>query len=167
MEMSVRKLGSCFRTVLFALCLIPSAYAATTAAPEFELPTGSGKINLAGFKGKVVYLDFWASWCAPCRKSFPWMNEMERRYDSDGLVVVAVNLDKERDLAEQFLHDVPARFTVAYDPEGKVAERYGVQGMPSSILIGRDGKVIGTHLGFRTDDISELEKTLKTALGQK
>ena len=115
-------------------------------------------------KGKVVYLDFWASWCPPCRKSFPWMNEMERRYSRQGLAVVAVNLDKDHELADKFLNEVPARFTVAFDPQGTVAESYRVPGMPSSFIIDRNGKIQAIHIGFREEDSADLETSLRSAL---
>lgn len=152
------------KVLFLSLFFIQSTYAANMKAPQFELPTASGKVHLSDFKGKVVYLDFWASWCSPCRKSFPWMNKMARLYGSKGLVVLAVNLDKDRDLAKRFLKDIPAKFTVAFDPEGTVADRYGVQAMPSSYLISRDGKLMQTHLGFRQDDVGEMERSLQKAL---
>ena len=91
---------------------------------------------------------------------------MAQRYSEQGLLVVAVNLDKERALASSFLHDVPANFTIAYDPDGKVADSYQVEGMPSSYLIDRQGNIAMVHLGFRKEDSRELERALKTALGQ-
>ena len=133
-------------------------------APGFVLPTNSGNITLSEFKGKVIYLDFWASWCPPCRKSFPWLNEIQERYGRKGLAVVAINMDKNRDLAGTFLHRVPANFTVAYDPEGRVADSYQIQGMPSSYLIDRKGHIRATYIGFREKDASQLEKDLQTLL---
>ena len=140
------------------------AAVAAEMAPNFELPTTHGTLTLADLKGKVVYLDFWASWCPPCRKSFPWMNEMERRYGDKGLSVVAVNLDKRHNLAKKFLNEVPAKFTVAYDPQGKVAESYHVPGMPSSFIIDRFGKIQAVHIGFRDEDTTDLEETLRSTL---
>jgi cytochrome c biogenesis protein CcmG/thiol:disulfide interchange protein DsbE len=151
--------------MLFGLGISQTVLAANSA-PQFSLDGDNGTVNLADFKGKVVYLDFWASWCPPCRKSFPWMNAMERRYGDQGLAIVAVNLDKDRKLAEKFLHDLPASFTIAYDPEGKVADSYEVEGMPSSYIIDRDGQISAVHLGFRQDDIRQLENTLKKVLNR-
>jgi thiol-disulfide isomerase/thioredoxin len=139
---------------------------AAETAPNFALPTDKGTLTLADLKGKVVYLDFWASWCPPCRKSFPWMNEMESRYARQGLAVVAVNVDKNPTLAAKFLDEVPAHFAVAYDQQGTVAESYHVPGMPSSFIIDRSGKIRTVHIGFREDESSALEETLRTALRQ-
>ena len=139
---------------------------AAETAPPFRLPTTTDTLKLEDLKGKVVYLDFWASWCPPCRKSFPWMNEMERHYSRQGLAVVAVNLDKDRALADKFLKEVPAEFTVAFDPEGTVADSYHVPGMPSSFIIDRTGRIQAIHIGFREEDTSDLEASLRHALSQ-
>lgn len=111
-------------------------------------PALAEDFSLAAYKGKVVYLDFWASWCTPCKLSFPWMNDLQRQYAQKGLVVVAVNVDHDRAAAGAFLHDTPASFPVIYDPEGKIAEHFDVKDMPTSVLIGRDGAVHYVHQGF-------------------
>ena len=151
--------------LLLLLVLSPfQVFASDEPAPVFELPTDNGKITLDSLKGKVVYLDFWASWCGPCRKSFPWMNRMIQRYRDKGLVIVAVNLDKSRDLAQKFLQDYPAQFTIAYDPEGNIAEAYDVQGMPSSYLIDRRQHIVKVHLGFKDEDTLGLERNIEYLL---
>jgi thiol-disulfide isomerase/thioredoxin len=121
--------------------------------------------DLSAYKGKVVYLDFWASWCTPCRLSFPWLNALAETLRPKGLVVIGVNLDHNRAAADQFLSETPAHFPVVYDPDGHVAGRYDLQGMPTSVLIGRDGKVHATHSGFFREreasyfsDVTELLK---------
>jgi thiol-disulfide isomerase/thioredoxin len=150
---------------LVGLLTLPAwAAADTDVAPDLNLPGRSRPVNLAALRGKVVYVDFWASWCGPCRKSFPWMNSMLRRYGDQGLVIVAVDLDKSRDLSDQFLRDVPADFLVAYDPDGKVAAAYHVKGMPSSYLIDRHGYIHSSHIGFRDDAIASVESTIETLL---
>lgn len=145
--------------------LISSAVSAElTPAPSLVLPGGSGTVDLAQLQGRVVYLDFWASWCGPCRKSFPWMNAMQARYGGQGLTVIAVNLDQDRTLAAKFLAEHPASFTVAYDPKGESAERYGVKGMPSSYLVDRAGRLRMTHIGFRDQDRDALEAEIRKQL---
>jgi cytochrome c biogenesis protein CcmG/thiol:disulfide interchange protein DsbE len=147
----------------------PSARAveAASAAPDFSLPGLQDTVSLAALKGKVVYVDFWASWCGPCKQSFPFMNELQAKYRAQGLEVVAVNLDAKRDDADKFLADVPARFTVAFDAKGDSAKRFGLKGMPSSYLIGRDGQLVAVHKGFKGDDRKELEARIALALGAK
>jgi thiol-disulfide isomerase/thioredoxin len=121
---------------------------AAEQVPNFKIPTNSGSASLRDLRGRVVYLDFWASWCTPCRRSFPWMNEMKAKYGNRGLEIVSVNLDKERKLAEMFLREVPAHFTVIYDPAGDLATRYELVGMPTSFLIDRQGRMRHRHIGF-------------------
>ena len=121
-------------------------------------------VDFAALKGKVVYLDFWASWCVPCRQSFPWMTELERKLEKDGFVVVAVNLDQERADAERFLSEFHPAFRVAFDPKGSLAEHYHVSGMPTSVLIGRDGRTLTVHQGFRSKDRDALELQIRSAL---
>lgn len=136
------------------------------SAPNFKLPTSSGELSLDQFKGKVVYLDFWASWCSPCRKSFPWMNELQKRYGDQGFSVIAVNLDKKRELAAQFLAEHSVIFPVAYDAKGDSADQYKVQAMPSSYLIGRDLTIQSKHLGFRDQDKAKLENAIEQLLAK-
>lgn len=137
-------------------------------APGFALPAGDGKtLNLSDYKGKVVYLDFWASWCGPCRKSFAWMNEAQAKYGAQGLQIVGVNLDQKNEDARSFLKDMPAKFAVAFDQSGKVPGSFGLKGMPTSYLIGRDGKVIAEHIGFKEADRAALESKIQLALEGK
>jgi len=152
------------RTFLFSLLFLSGVLVAAEPAHDFSLQGEKGSVSLSQYKGQVVYLDFWASWCGPCRQSFPWMNEMQQRYGAKGFKVIAINLDKEKALRDKFLEAVPAKFTIAYDPDGKVAEQYRVQGMPSSYLIDRNGNIYTHHLGFREKDAAELEKTIQSLL---
>jgi len=134
-------------------------------APQFDLQGLDGAVKLAKLQGKVVYVDFWASWCGPCRQSFPWMNEMQAKYGARGLQVVGVNVDANNADARQFLAATPARFTIGFDPQGATPRSYGIKGMPSSVLIGPDGKVLLEHSGFRDADRAELESKIQSALG--
>jgi peroxiredoxin len=133
-------------------------------APAFDVPGASSNVRLADLKGKVVYVDFWASWCAPCKQSFPWMNDMQAKYGPRGMQIVGVTVDRKREDAEKFLASTPARFTVAYDTSGKVAEAYKPKGMPTSFLIGADGVVRAVHVGFRDSDREALEREIAAAL---
>jgi thiol-disulfide isomerase/thioredoxin len=133
-------------------------------APAFTLPGLQGEVTLGSLRGKAVLVDFWASWCGPCRQSFPWMNDLQKRYGDKGLAIVAVNLDKDRELASQFLAEVPAAFTVAFDPSGKTAESYKVKAMPTTFLVSPDGKLLLTHTGFDAKHASEFEAQIAEAL---
>ena len=122
--------------------------------------------ELAPVEGRVIWVDFWASWCVPCRRSFPWLNSMHRKYGPDGLQIIAVNLDKDRALADGFLAEVPAEFALRFDPAGNLAKHFGVQAMPSSYLIDADGNVLATHAGFRTGEAAEYERAIQEALSK-
>ena len=114
----------------------------------FSASSRAADIDLSQYKGKVVYLDFWASWCTPCHLSFPWMNDIQRQYGSDGLVIIAVDVDRDRAAADEFLAASRGALQIVYDPKGAIAGRYAVKSMPTAVLIGRDGKVHSVHDGF-------------------
>ena len=124
-------------------------------------------MSLDDFHGRVVYLDFWASWCAPCRQSFPWMQSLYTAYQGQGLAVVAVNVDAERTDAEHFLEQYHPAFDIRFDPQGSLAERYRIEGMPTSVLIDRHGTVRFTHIGFRPADQALSEQQLRALLSEK
>ena len=133
-------------------------------APDLHLPGVKDTVTLASLKGKVVYLDFWASWCGPCKQSFPWMAEMQKKYGPRGLQVIAVNLDAKREDAEKFLAQNPPGFTIGFDGSGDTPRRYGIKGMPSSVLIAANGTVLTQHSGFRDDERADLEARIVEAL---
>ncbi len=123
-------------------------------------------LNLEEFEGQVVVLDFWASWCGPCRESFPWLNSMQKKYADEGLKIIGVNVDAERVEADEFLKKYPAEFDVVFDGEGVLAKHYEIIGMPSSVIIGRDGKIISQHHGFKNKHVAKYEATLREALAR-
>jgi thiol-disulfide isomerase/thioredoxin len=132
-------------------------------SPRFTLPTRSGTVSLDSLRGHVVLVDFWTSWCEPCRQSFPWMKTMHDRYAAKGLAIVAVNLDKDRAAAEAFLLKFSAPFTIAFDPSGKTAEDFQVKAMPTSFLIGPTGKLLYSHAGFDPKKTGSLETLIQEA----
>jgi cytochrome c biogenesis protein CcmG, thiol:disulfide interchange protein DsbE len=127
-------------------------YAGLTSAGE--------PLDLSQHRGKVVLVDFWASWCEPCRHSFPWLNEMQAKY-GDRLVIIGVNVDRERADAKRFLTQVPAQFQLIYDPAGELAAQYDVLGMPSSYVFDTAGKLVDKHIGFRKALRAEREAQLR------
>ncbi|HJV71028.1 TlpA disulfide reductase family protein [Ideonella sp.] len=143
------------------------ALEAGQALPLASVPGGAGQPAVPLFDGKAraTYIDFWASWCGPCRQSFPWMNRMQARYGAKGLRIVAVNLDSQPADAQRFLAQLPAQFSLAFDAGAESARRFGIKAMPSSVLLGADGKVVATHAGFREEDASPLEARIAAALG--
>ncbi len=141
------------RWILLSLCLLWLKPAGATAP-----------FDLGEFHGRVVYLDFWASWCAPCKQSFPWMQTMKNTYEERGLTIVTVNLDADRADADRFLAQLKPTFDVRFDPKGGLAETYKVKGMPSSILIDRHGVPRFTHVGFRPVDAPLYEAQIRELL---
>jgi len=164
-----KKLRSLLLAILFCLSFNATTYALDkgSLAPVFKLPGSQDMVSLSGAAGSVVYVDFWASWCGPCKQSFPWMNAMQDKYRLQGLQVIGVNVDAKSEDVNKFLAQNPARFTVAFDPKGATPAQYGVKGMPTSFLIGRDGKIISQHLGFKEADREKLEQEIKAALEAK
>lgn len=137
------------------------------AAPEIGLTDLSGNaVKLADLRGKVVLVDFWASWCAPCRESLPILEKLSKSYADKGLVVVGVNIDKSPELAREFLakQKLSLTFPVVNDKKHEIAGRYAPPTMPSSYVIGRDGKVVSVHAGFRASDEAKLETEIKSLL---
>lgn len=156
--------------VLVAALAIPATAVAArkdnavAVAPAFRLPTRSGIVDSDSLRGKVVVVDFWASWCAPCQRSFPWMNSLVTKFSGRGLAIVAINLDKQRDLANDFLSRQPASFLVAFDPAGSSAEAFHVEAMPTTFLISRDGHVLTHHAGYDSKKAASFEHEIEEAL---
>lgn len=156
--------ASIFRMTLAVIALygfFGSSNAFSAQAPDFKLEGQHKQVKLSDYRGQVVYLDFWASWCQPCRKSFGWMNKMQSLYGKDGFKVIAVNLDESRSKADKFLQQIPAKFDVAFDPRGNTAETYQVKAMPSSYLIDKNGNLVHANLGFRGTDEEKLEQKIR------
>ena len=162
--------ASLFRVTLVVLLTIygflGSSNAYAVQAPNFKLEGQQKQIELSDYRGQIIYLDFWASWCQPCRKSFTWMNKMQSLYGKKGFKVIAINLDESRSKADQFLQQIPANFDVAYDPRGNTAQSYKVKAMPSSYIINKRGEVIHANMGFRGKDEDKLETKIRTLINQ-
>ena len=121
-------------------------------------------MSLKSLRGKVVYLDFWASWCGPCRQSLPLLNDLRKELRRKGFEVLAVNLDEEKSDAKAFLKQFPVSYPVLLDPKGKVPLKYDLPGMPTSYLIDRKGKIRKVHVGFKKQDMSKIRKEVMSLL---
>lgn len=171
MEIMTRR-GWVLVFVLGALLIgrVPAAAAVGQGAlaPEIGLNDLSGKpLRMAELKGQVVVVDFWASWCAPCRQELPVLESLYRKYRAKGLVVVGVGQDRERENLDKFLRASPLTFRIVHDAEGQVADRYGPPKMPSSYLIDRKGLIRHVHAGFKASDKGALERELNALLAEK
>lgn len=153
-------------TIILAL-LSPAAIAVQIGQPAPPLaiqgPDGSWQ-RLQDYRGRIVYLDFWASWCAPCRRALPEYARLERQWKSRGLSVLAVNVDTDSRAARQLLDHVPLGFPVVFDPKGIWAERFDLPTMPTSYLIDRKGIVRRIYAGFRPEELSALESSIDQVL---
>ncbi len=127
-------------------------------------PLPVGEFRLAEFQGQVVLVDFWASWCAPCREALPWLNAMQQKFGDQGLQVVMVNLDRNQAAASEMVGDIEVGIRQFLDPDGELATRYELEGMPSSFLYDRSGQLISSHVGFLKADGPKREKAIVKAL---
>lgn len=132
--------------------------------PARWLDSAEGPQPLLAGKSRLTYVDFWASWCGPCRQSFPWMNEMHGKFAASGLRILAVNVDAKRADAEQFLVRNPASFAIVFDRDGAFAKSVDVSTMPTSMLLDPQGKVLYVHRGFTAKDREPLEAAIAQAL---
>jgi len=148
------------------------------AAPKVELPLLSAQeingdslsagtsFGLDDLRGKVVYLDFWASWCGPCRMSFPRLEQLRQELGPRGFEVLAINVDEFEVDALNFLSEIPVTYPALYDGGGTAAQQYGILGMPTAYLIGREGQVRFLHQGFRKNDEVQLRSKIIKLLGE-
>ncbi|MEE4660837.1 MAG: TlpA disulfide reductase family protein [Halieaceae bacterium] len=129
------------------------------SAPLFKLPvlgTPDAELSLQDYRGKVVYVDFWASWCAPCRRSFPVLNELRQQYKDLGFEVIAISVDEYKDDALAFQTELPVSYPLVWDPTGTLLAAFGVIGMPTGFLLDKTGVVQAVHEGFSDEDESWL-----------
>ncbi|MCU7915270.1 MAG: TlpA family protein disulfide reductase [Candidatus Thiodiazotropha sp. (ex Gloverina cf. vestifex)] len=143
------------RTVLMAVAMMlvtGQVLAANTSgpAPDFTLKSRSGEnIKLSELRGQVVMINFWASWCGPCRQEMPILDQLYQRYEPMGFTLLGVNVEEDSAAAEKVLREIPVSFPVLYDSKNQVSENYQVRAMPSTFLIDRDGKVRYLHKGYK------------------
>ena len=145
---------------IVAICTVALVVA---CSPRVALHPEGG-LDLEPYAGKVVYLDFWASWCEPCRRSFTWMSEMHERYGKEGLVIVAVNVDRDRASADAFIKERKPPFRIVFDTEKSFARAYDIVKMPSSYVYDRRGQLRKEYVGFDYSDVSELEPFIESLL---
>ena len=148
--------------MLFAAGQIQAASTAAGPAPDFTLKSNTGKnIKLSELRGQVVMINFWASWCGPCRQEMPLLDQLYQRYQPMGFTLLGVNVEEDSAAADKILKEIPVSFPVLYDNKSKVSESYQVQAMPSTFLIDRDGKLRYLHKGYRPGTEDDYQKQIR------
>ncbi|NCQ34257.1 redoxin family protein [bacterium] len=146
--------------------IVGQAVAADGDAPAPSAILAAKDFHIEDFHGQVVLLDFWASWCGPCKESVPWLVKMQHKYGSEGLVVVPVNLDRNSHKALKMLQQLGPDLTRVVDPEGDLAALYDLEGMPSSFIYDRQGKLVASHVGFNLQRVVEREDEIRSILAK-
>jgi peroxiredoxin len=159
------------RVSALVVCLTLSALATAasvgpgTPAPAFQLPAAAGSpVGLADLKGQVVLINFWASWCGPCRQEMPVLEQMYRKYKAAGFTLLGVNVEPKSNDAVGFLKSTPVSFPILFDTDSKVSTLYEVSGMPSTVIVDRKGKVRYIHHGYKPGDESEYLDQIRTLM---
>lgn len=148
-----------------ALALVGCGFGESAEPPvDFTVHADGGQFPVSKHRGEVVYVDFWATWCGPCLESFPWMAEMQTKYKADGLKIIALSLDTDHVRARQFAEELSANFTIGFDDKGEVADLFKVKGMPTSVLLDRNGRLLTKHEGFNDSKKDEYEASIVKAL---
>ncbi len=154
--------------VLVAVQLAQYGHAAAqpaAVAPDFTLPARDGsKVRLADLKGQVVMINFWATWCGPCRQEMPLLAQLQDKYEPLGFTLLGVNVEPDSAAAVAWLRSVPVQFPVLFDTQNTVATGFGVEGMPSSVFIDRAGKVRYVHQGYKPGDEAKYADMIRSLL---
>lgn len=147
------RLAAAMATTLLAL---PTLALTPTAAPNFDLAAMAGNhVNLAQYKGQVVMINFWASWCGPCRTEMPLLEQLHKKYKAMGFTMIGVNVEPDSAAAAQWLKATPVTFPILFDTDSKVSKLYSVQAMPSTVIVDRKGQVRWMHAGYKSGDENE------------
>lgn len=153
--------------ILFLLCvflLMPLSHAGTVSgpAPDFTLKSRSGEnLKLSEYRGDVVMINFWASWCAPCRQEMPLLEELYKKYSDLGFTLLAVNVEEDSSKADDLLKEIPVTFPVLFDNTNKVSKLYNVVAMPSTVIVDRDGNMRYLHRGYLPGYEEQYKKQVK------
>jgi len=148
-----------------ALALPAFAGPAGSPAPQFTLAARSGEdVSLAQYKGQVVMLNFWASWCGPCRQEMPLLESIYKKYGKMGFTLLGVNVEPDSQAANEWLKQTPVSFPILYDKDSKVSKLYDVAGMPSTVIIDRSGKLRMLHRGYKPGDENEYLDSIRTLI---
>ncbi|MGD9168665.1 MAG: TlpA disulfide reductase family protein [Candidatus Thiodiazotropha sp.] len=151
--------------VLLLACGVSLAADQPSMAPDFTLKSREGvNIKLSELRGQVVMINFWASWCGPCRQEMPLLEQLFERYQSLGFTLLGVNVDEDRTAGDKMLRDVPVSFPILYDERGKVSQQYQVKAMPSTFMVDRDGRIRYLHKGYKPGYEDDYQQQIRELL---
>jgi thiol-disulfide isomerase/thioredoxin len=167
------KTNTMFQVAATLAALLAAAWPATAGdatppAPAFSLASRAGsQVSLADLKGQVVMINFWASWCGPCRQEFPALDQIYAKYKPMGFTLVAINVESEKADAERFLGATPVSFPILFDPDNTVSGSYGVNAMPTTVLVDRQGRVRWQHRAYKPGDEAKYIEQIRAVLREK
>ena len=164
---AMRRTASLLVRGLAAFAVAVPAFAVSTSAPapDFKLNSKAGQpVDLAQYKGQVVMLNFWASWCGPCRQEMPLLESIYKKYSKLGFTMIGVNVEPDSNEANKWLQATPVSFPILYDTESKVSKLYDVAGMPSTVIIDRQGRVRVIHKGYKPGDENEYMDNIRNLI---
>jgi peroxiredoxin len=170
MVTTIRKLPATALAALFACVSLSGATSAgaPAAAPDFRLPVrAGGELALSSLRGQVVMINFWASWCGPCRQEFPALDQIYRKYKPMGFTLVGINVESEKTDAERFLGQQSVSFPILFDPDNQVSGQYGVRAMPTTVLVDRQGRLRWVHMAFKPGDEAKYVEQVRAALREQ
>ena len=159
-----------FRSALAGLLVLILATPAIAGvaekpAPPFSLPDGTGQtVSLDDYKGQVVLINFWASWCGPCRQEMPLLEELHQRYEPLGFTLLGINVEEDSGLADKFLQATPVSFPILYDRESSVSKAYDVIAMPTTVILDREGRVRFIHYGYEAGYENDYQDQVRTLI---
>jgi len=163
--MSKKTIKQLLSVISMMVLLSSNSYASETIkgkAPNFTLKSYAGSNQkLSEFRGKVILLNFWASWCGPCRQEMPLLNSLHKKYKKLGFTVIGINVEEDLRKAKQVVKDVGIKFPVLFDTENKVSDLYDVSAMPSTVIIDRSGNMRYLHKGYKPGDMKTYKKWVK------
>lgn len=152
------------RTLVIPVFLVMTAIGTSLVASSVMASNPTSQSALQNYAGQWLYIDFWASWCAPCQASFPFMNKLQRKFQSQNFSIVAINVDEDPAQAQRFLQHTPANFPIVFDPKGTLPAKFQVKAMPTSFLIDPNGNIVWQHQGFLPKDAFQIEQLIQQKL---
>ncbi len=169
--MNNRKLLAKRISYMFAAMLLATVAVAGSSsgpAPDFSLQSLDGStVRLSDLKGQVVLINFWATWCAPCREEMPLLDAIYQKYNRLGVELLGINVEDDASGAQEYLNETPVTFPILFDPDGRVSKQYQVKAMPSTILVDRHGNVRHIHYGYKPGYENDYQDQIRALVREK